>query len=348
MTTATDGFTGPDAVAPDDPLQYIPLPPPPKPAPQPLHAAWKPPLGPVRKTIREIGWNLITAGLLVLLFVAYQLWGTGFAEAASQAKLKKQFAAGAAATAPHPSSSGSSGSGDASTVGGASAAPALPGAPEGSAIAHMKIPKIGLDKYVVEGVADADLSEGPGHYPGTPLPGEPGNVAIAGHRTTYGAPFFNLNELSPGDKIYITNQTDQTFLYVVAQSEVVKPTDVAVIAPTSDNRLTLTTCNPRYEATTRLIVVATLETQPNPSPPSTVPPRHVIQTKANLGGGQRSAWPPTLVFAAIAIALWVGVRLWARHRRYWKWIPFLVGIPVCAVPLWFMFENVIKLLPNNL
>lgn len=347
MASTTDGVTGPDSVAPGDPLESIPLPPPPKPSPQPLHAAWKPPLGPVRRTIREIGWNLITAGLLVLLFVAYQLWGTGFAEAASQAKLKKQFTAGAAAPAPRSTSPTTSSGGDAATVGGASPGAALPGAPEGSAIAHMSIPKIGLDKYVVEGVADADLSEGPGHYPGTPLPGEPGNVAIAGHRTTYGAPFFDLNALSAGDKIYITNHANQTFLYVVNHSEVVKPTDVAVVAPTSDNRLTLTTCNPRYEATTRLIVVAMLESLPV-TPPATVPPPHIVQTKANLGGGQRSAWPPTLIFAAIAIALWVGVRLWARRRRYWKWIPFAVGIPVCAVPLWFMFENVIKLLPNNL
>src|SRR5580700_10472834 len=97
-----------------------PPPPPPVPYRGPEHAAWKPPLGPVRKTIREIGWDLITAGLVVLLFVVYQLWGTGFAEAASQNKLKSQFAA---PTASAPAKTGSTGGGDNSTVGGTAALP---------------------------------------------------------------------------------------------------------------------------------------------------------------------------------------------------------------------------------
>jgi sortase A len=287
---------------------------------------------------------------VVLLFVVYQLWGTGFAEAASQAKLKKQFNAAPAATSvgsTNTGTSGTTGSGDASTVGGASGVPAA-GPPEGSAIAYLNIPKISVQKYVVEGVADADLSEGPGHYPGTPMPGQPGNVAIAGHRTTYGAPFYDLNELQPGDKIFLTayaGATQHTFLYVVDHSEVVKPTDVAVIAPTTDNELTLTTCNPRYEATTRLIVVAKLAGIPVTPPSTVVAP---VEVRANLGTGQRSAWPATLAFGAIAVGLWVLVRLWALRRRYWRWIPFLVGIPVCSVPLWFLFQNVIKLLPNNI
>jgi sortase A len=208
----------------------------------------------------------------------------------------------------------------------------------------MVIHKINLDAYIVQGVEDADLSEGPGHYPNTPMPGEPGNVAIAGHRTTYGAPFYDLNELTAGDQIFITTKAG-TFLYVVDHSEVVDPTDVQVIDPTTTNELTLTTCNPRYEATTRLIVVANLTSIPV-TPPSTVPAPIVV--KVSLGAGQKSAWPPTLAFAAICIGLWVVVRLWAAHRRYWKWIPFLVGIPITAIPLWFLFQNVIKLLPNNI
>jgi len=331
--------TGSDPVAvPGD----IGLPPePPSHYHGPEHAAWKPPLGPVRKTIREIGWDMITAGLVVLLFVGYQLYGTGFAEAASQAKLKKQFNnPSAVAKAATPSSNGG---GDASTVGGAGASSvALPGPPEGAAVAHMTIPAIHLDKYVVQGVADADLSEGPGHYANTPMPGQPGNAAIAGHRTTYGAPFFHLDELKQGDDIFITTNAGK-FLYVVDHSEVVKPTDVGVLNPTTDNQLTLTTCNPPYSATSRLIVVALLESIPV-TPPSTIP----VEIKANLGTGDHSAWPAALAFAGIAIAMWIGVRLWAHRRRYWKWIPFLVGIPACSVPLWFLFESVVKLLPNNL
>jgi sortase A len=331
MATTTDGFTGSGAVARPGMDRTPPPPPPPPPNGSSAHASWKPPLGPVRKTVREIGFALITAGVVVLLFVAYQLWGTRFAEAASQSKLSKQFAAATAPTADNP----------------ALGAPQtdIAGPPEGTAVAHMKIPKIGVDAYVVEGVTEEALKEGPGHYPGTPLPGEPGNAAIAGHRTTYGAPFFNLDKLSPGDQILITTKAGP-FLYVVDHTQVVKPTDVAVVGPTTDNRLTLTTCNPRYSATSRLIVVAKLSTIPT-TPPSTVAPP-VVKTAVNLGSGDHSAWPPTVEYGLAFLALWVGIRLWARHRRYWKWIPFLVGIPLCGFPLWFLFENAIRLVPNNI
>jgi sortase A len=308
----------------------------------PEHAAWKPPLGRVRRTIREIGFDFITAGIIVLLFVAYQLWGTGFAEASSQNKLKHQFKEPAAA-APAP----------ATTTAPAEDSPALgapatgvPGPPEGTAIAHLRIPKIGVDKYVVEGVTESALRQGPGHYPGTPLPGEPGNAAIAGHRTTYGAPFYSLNELQQGDSIFVT--TDKgAFHYTVDQIEIVKPTDVAVIGPTSDNRLTLTTCNPRFSATSRLIVVAKLTDLPA-IPTPTIAPAPVVIAATNLGTGDHGAWPDTLLYGAIFVVLWVGVRLWANRRRYWKWIPFVAGIPICLVPLWYLFENAIRLLPNNI
>jgi sortase A len=264
--------------------------------------------------------------------VAYQLWGSGFAEAKSKTKLKNQFTTAPAPAADNPAL------GPAQT--------AVTGAPEGTAIAHLVIPAIAVDKYVVEGVTEAALKEGPGHYPGTPRPGEPGNVAIAGHRTTYGAPFFRLNELKPGDKIQIAVSPTKQFLYVVDHTEIVKPTDVAVIANTPDNRLTLTTCNPRYEATTRLIVVAKLTDEPV-VPPSTVAPP-VVKTAVSLGTGDHSAWPPTLLYGLFFVVLWVGIRLWSARRRYWKWIPFVAGIPLCLFPLWFFFENAFRLLPNNI
>jgi sortase A len=303
---------------------------------------WKPPLGPVRKTIREIGFNLITAGVIVLLFVTYQLWGTGFAEAHSQSQLKTQFKTATTSTTTAPPADNP-----------AFQAPAAPvvGPPQGSAVAHLKIPKLGVDKYVVEGVEEADLEKGPGHYPGTPMPGEPGNAAIAGHRTTYGAPFYSINELQPGDDIFVTTIGGKEFHYTVAQTMVVKPTDVQVIDNTPDNRLTLTTCEPRYSATSRLIVVAKLTDTPV-APPSTLAPPPIVVTKAkaarNLGSGDHNAWPDTLLYGFIFVGLWLGVRLWSHHRRYWRGIPFIVGIPVCFVPLWFLFENVIRLLPNNI
>lgn len=338
MATTTDGVTGADAVALPGTTDHPPSP--------PTHwgrrkrhaPSWKPPLGPVRKTIREIGFNLITAGVVVLLFVVYQLWGTGFAEASSQSRLKNQFKT-VYTTVPAPAA------GADSPALGVPVAP-VAGPPQGSAVAHLVIPKIGVDKYVVEGVEEGDLQQGPGHYPGTPMPGEPGNSAIAGHRTTYGAPFYSVNELQKGDDIFVTTKAGQ-FHYTVDQTEVVKPTDVEVIGPTSDNRLTLTTCEPRFSATSRLIVVALLTDLPV-TPPPTVAPPVVIKRTINLGSGDHSAWPDTLLYGFIFAALWLGVRLWAAHRRYWRGIPFLVGIPLCLFPLWFLFENAIRLLPNNI
>ena len=303
---------------------------------------WKPPLGPVRKTIREIGFNLITAGVVVLLFVTYQLWGTGFAEAHSQSQLKNQFKTATTPTTAAPAADSPAFQAPAASV---------VGPPLGSAVAHLRIPKLGLDKYVVEGVEEGDLEKGPGHYPGTPMPGEPGNSAIAGHRTTYGAPFYSINELQPGDDIFVSTIGGHQFHYTVSQTTVVKPTDVQVIDNTPDNRLTLTTCEPRFSATSRLIVVAKLDDTPVAPPPTVAPPPVVVtKVKAapNLGSGNNGAWPDTLLYGFIFAGLWLGVRLWARHRRYWRGIPFIVGIPVCFVPLWFLFENVIRLLPNNI
>jgi len=136
----------------------------------------------------------------------------------------------------------------------------LPVTPPGGALEHLVIPVIGVDRYVVQGVAEADLQMGPGHYPGTPLPGQAGNVGIAGHRTTFGAPFFRLNEVHSGDLVYLTDTLGTTWVYRVVSQIVVAPSDVAVLDPTRAPELTLTTCNPRFEATSRLVVRAVLLT----------------------------------------------------------------------------------------
>ena len=209
-------------------------------------------LGPLRRGIREVGLALITAGVIILLFVGYQLWGTGIAEAHSQAALKRDF--NATVTATH----GGSGGTDTPTVGGATPTAASTVTASG-AVDHLVIPKIHLDVFVVEGVSEDDLRRGPGHYPQTVFPGQNGNAAIAGHRTTYGAPFFSLDGLSVGDEISVTNTTGQTFIYKVSvPPRVVSPNDVAVLDPTPYAELTLTTCNPRYSASSRLIIVARL------------------------------------------------------------------------------------------
>ena len=122
-----------------------------------------------------------------------------------------------------------------------SADPAL-----GAALGVITIPAIDLSMVVVEGTGDDQLRSGPGHYPGTPLPGEAGNSAIAGHRTTYLHPFYNLNDLVAGDPITIET-VQGIFLYHVTSSLIVAPNDVSVIAATTTPTLTLTTCNPRLQ-----------------------------------------------------------------------------------------------------
>jgi sortase A len=289
--------------------------------------------------------------VIILLFVLYQLYGTGVAEAHSQAKLAKQFnAAVSAATAgPTPSAPDNPTLGSGSTSSGNQTEPSIP---PGGAIDHLVIPKIGVNKFVVEGVQVNDLMKGPGHYPGTVVPGQAGNAAIAGHRTTYGAPFYDLNELSVGDPIIITDLAGRTFTYRVSQPpRSVSPGDVSVLDPTPYAQLTLTTCNPRFEATSRLVVVARLSgQQPIPAvragrAPAAASPAAVT----SLTAGESRAWPAALGYGAIVVLLWIGVRFCINRTRRWsRFAAYVVGIAICLVPLWFFFENVIRLLPPSI
>lgn len=301
-------------------------------------------MGPLRRVVREVGLGLITLGVVVLLFLVYQLFGTNLTEAHSQHKLARQFSADVARdhspTVSAPSTA---------------TAPVLPSVPPGGAVDHLVIPKIGVDKFVVEGTNEADLRRGPGHYSGTPFPGQAGNAAIAGHRTTYGAPFFRLNDLGPGDPIYITDLTGHTWIYKVsAPPKVVSPDDVSVLDNTSFPQLTLTTCNPVFSATSRLVVFARLVGPATPAPtPTTVPARTPPPTTASsatlAGSSQAGAWTPSILFGLLVVAAWVGVRIWINRTRRWhRLAAFVIGIGICLVPLWFCFENAVLLLPQSI
>jgi LPXTG-site transpeptidase (sortase) family protein len=239
-------------------------------------------VGSGRTWLVESGAALVVLGLIVLLFVAFELVGTNLSEQRSQAKLAREFSSEVARARTY----GAGANGTSSLVPVTSAASAttgqlrrglrvgrttltvprkpltagvpLPVPPPGGALDHLVIPAIGVTRYVVQGVSDTDLQMGPGHYPGTSLPGQLGNVAIAGHRTTFGAPFFRLNEVVPGDLVYLTDTSGATWVYTVRHLWVVVPTDTAVLAATREADLTLTTCNPRFEAISRLVVRAVL------------------------------------------------------------------------------------------
>jgi sortase A len=126
---------------------------------------------------------------------------------------------------------------------------------KGDAIARIEIPAIGVSEYVVEGTDTTDLRKGPGHYPETPLPGERGTSAIAGHRTTYGAPFRNVDDLKPGQVIRV-DMPDGTFVYRVERVKIVDDQDLSVLDPVGYKRLMLSACHPLYSAAERVIVFA--------------------------------------------------------------------------------------------
>jgi sortase A len=126
---------------------------------------------------------------------------------------------------------------------------------KGDAIARIDIPSIGVSEYVVEGTDVTTLRKGPGHYPETPLPGDPGTAAIAGHRTTYGAPFRRIDKLQRGEPITV-DMPDGRFLYRVERKRIVDDQDLSVLESVGRQRLMLSACHPLYSAAQRIIVFA--------------------------------------------------------------------------------------------
>ncbi|HEY3142588.1 MAG TPA: class E sortase [Acidimicrobiales bacterium] len=301
------------------------------------------------RVLGAIGRTCITAGVLILLFVAYQLWGTGLHEARAQSALEDEFAddlasAGAAST------DGTDGvPGDNANARPATTVPPSPPSPdEGGAVAHIVIPAIGVDKIVVEGVTVDDLKRGPGHYPDSPVPGQPGNAAIAGHRTTYGAPFNRIDELSEGDEILITT-LQGSFRYKVSEQQIVSPDQVEVLNDFGDNRLTLTACNPKYSARERIVIVAKLAEEPTPAPPTTAPapssePDQPVSLDGGLSGERASAWPAVLLGLACAL-IWLAA--WIATKFTKKIVAYGVGGPIFFVVLFFFYESFYRLLPAN-
>ncbi|MGZ4185379.1 MAG: class E sortase [Solirubrobacteraceae bacterium] len=127
----------------------------------------------------------------------------------------------------------------------------------GDAVGRIVMPKIGASYDVVQGTDASSLEKGPGHYPSTPLPGLGQTVAIAGHRTTYLAPFRHIDELKPGDRIVLTMPYAR-FTYLVQYHRIVLPTALWVTNNVGYDRLVLSACNPLYSAAQRIIVFAKL------------------------------------------------------------------------------------------
>jgi sortase A len=303
-----------------------------------------------------IGRACITAGVLILLFVAYQLWGTGIREAQAQNDLESEFSQLLDSTADQtddPPTTPLPETDDPTVTTPTTSAPPPPAPADGEALARIRIPAIGVDKIVVSGVQVSDLKRGPGHYPDTPLPGQPGNAAIAGHRTTYGAPFNRIDELAAGDEILI-DTVQGAFRYEVRETLIVAPDQVEVLEDFGDDRLTLTACHPKYSARQRIVVVAALTGDAAGAAPTTTPPTTTADDTdepavtdtidAGLSGERASAWPAVLLGIAGAL-IWVAA--WLLGKLWRKWPAYAVGLPIFLVVLFFFFENFSRLLPAN-
>ncbi len=128
----------------------------------------------------------------------------------------------------------------------------------GDPLGRIRMPSIGVSEVFVEGTEGGDLRRGPGHYPATPLPGQRGTVAIAGHRTTYGAPFHDVDDLRRGDRIELDMPYGR-FTYRVERTRIVPPTATEVTDRVAYDRLVLSACHPLYSAAQRIVVFARLE-----------------------------------------------------------------------------------------
>jgi sortase A len=316
-----------------------------------------------RWVVGGIGKTLITLGLLMFAFVGYQLWGTGIQTARAQEDLRNEFRQVLEATTTVDTSTTLSPDTTLpsdTTVATTSTVPVAPvTAPldNGTPLAVIKIPKIDVDWVVVEDTGVADLKKGPGHFRGTPMPGQLGNAAIAGHRTTYGAPFNELDELVPGDLIEIQTALG-TYVYSVTGSLVVNPDEANLIIPTVDPTvatLTLVTCTPEYTSAQRLAVQATLVPADSgtvyapppaqPVTPDTLPPEETIPaTTVPVEGSTPTATSTTLVAPTTTLAApddtadgatvdddafsqgWFSDTAAIPHALGWGFLLFLVGL----------------------
>jgi sortase A len=223
----------------------------------------------VRTVVRGIGQTLVTAGVVVLLFVVYEVWVTDLLTGQRQDELSSELQT-QWDDAPAAQTGGTFTGGPIEVEVG-----------EPFAVVH--VPRLGENwsRVVVEGTGTAELEDGPGHYVGTVMPGEQGNFSVAGHRVGRGSPFLDLDQMRPGDPI-VVETAEGWFTYQVLGDaatgdfaspsgipglQVVTPADVDVIAPTpggtpeaaaTGRYLTLTTCHPKYSARQRLIVHAEL------------------------------------------------------------------------------------------
>jgi sortase A len=220
----------------------------------------------------------------------------------------------------------------------------------GDLVGRITIPSIGVSKYVIAGVRPKDLERGPGLFLGSPLPGQKGNVAIAGHRTTFGSPFSRIDELRGNEKIILESRNG-TFTYIVnGEPKIVSATDIAVTKTINPDiaSITLVSCYPKWTSTKRIIVVATLDSTELPLPPTPLATSEpIVQPTSDGWFHDPTAWPTVIFFGFALIAIRIIAGVMARRGRR-KIFVFLIAAGIFVPTLYLFFGALSRLLPANL
>lgn len=277
----------------------------------------------VSRVLDVTGRSLIVLGLLMLGFVGYQLWGTGISEAREQQNLEQQF------ELPRLES-------------------AIP--ESGDVVGRIRIPSLRVDKMVVAGVSWKALKKGPGLFPNSPLPGQYGNVAIAGHRTSFGAPFARINELDEGDVIELETSSGTHTYTVTGPPRVVPPTAVDVVRTVDEDRamLTLVSCHPKWTASKRIVVTA--EMTPENPPASATPVVLASDSEEAFSAGwfhEPGAIPAVVAFALLLAIIAAAARNLVR-MGYRRVAVYPIMGTLFVLTLYPFYENVARLLPTNI
>ncbi len=293
--------------------QSAPPPPDAAPAPAAIPATRQRSSGRTRKRIDWGNVGLVVRDVIViaLLFVLFQVTVPGLGASGSQSDARREFAARLSAA-----KSAAAKNAPVAPAGGVKdpAATPIPAAVEsGTPMARLKIKKTGLDQVVIEGTAGSSLRKGPGHFASTPLPGQPGNSVIAGHRVGAGAAFAQIDQLTNGDRIEVTT-LQGTFVYSVRGQTVVGAGDHRMFTDRSDDRLTLTSAHPKYSVKQQYVVWATLDDDQVPATASEArgPRSAKIASEVPAWFGDDGVWIPLLFWGFVLVAGYVGLYRFTR------------------------------------
>jgi sortase A len=306
----------------------------------------------VRRAMAVTGGVLIVAGLVVLAYVAFQLWGTGVQTRNAQQRLASDLDAQLTTVASVPA-------GDRART--EVAAAALESLEVGDPVGRLQIPAIGVDYVMLYGVDLGTLRAGPGVFPETSLPGQPGNAAVAGHRATFDAPFNLLDELVPGDEVVATT-VQGTFTYRVLPHTnpddpggrprghyLVAPTAIEILDDKGDDRITLMGCHPRWGSSQRIVVEAALVGTTAPATAVAAAPA-AAETGAELLAGPPGSWVAVAGWTAVVVAVAAGAMAlawWSRRagHRWVAWVVYPAAVSAGAVALFMAFDAFSQLNP---